>query len=292
VPPISPYLDDLLTRWIARGNTLRKEAVFQKELIEPLSLVAHGNRLATRERRRRDVRRLEESVLEAQTRWDERLHRIEVWGKAVADLQQEEARLQRLIRSTLWLQKARRHQETFARRLEHRADRLHAEQQVLHEKLEAWLALLQEREGTLQELIDKQEKSVRPLYVSRARKQPEVDFVNAQQAASGSLGKDLHHLRRSLAHVLGRLQKAFSTVEIQASGSELLYEMHKQEIVTTLKDAEKILQERREQILSDALVYEACRNLLRRLHETAHGLRCIEDIPQTKHGWRKFFHIN
>src|SRR5258708_7742476 len=65
VPAISPYLDDLLTRWTMRGHDLRKEAAFQKDVIEPAALAAHGNRLALRERRRRDLRDMEQTVQES-----------------------------------------------------------------------------------------------------------------------------------------------------------------------------------------------------------------------------------
>jgi len=58
--------------------------------------------------------------------------------------------------------------------------------------------------------------------VSRARKQPEVDFVNEQQAASETLGRELQHLRRSLRHASGRLQKAFTVIEHQATGQKSL----------------------------------------------------------------------
>jgi chromosome segregation ATPase len=292
VSQISPYLDHLLTRWIEKGNELRKEADFQKDLIEPLVVAANGNRLAMRERRRRDLRELEEAAQATQTRWDERLHRIEEWKNVVGNLQNEEAKAQSLLRSTLWLQKARRHQDAFTRWLERRADSLHTVQQALHERLTNWIALLQERENSLQELINKQEKAERTVYVSRSRKQPEVDFVREQRTVSDALGTELNHLRRSLHHALGRLQKAFDAVEHQASGSEILFEVHKREIVEGLKSSEKILRDRREDILSDALTYETCRNILRRLQETAQGLRCIEDIPHSsKRGWKKFFQI-
>jgi len=67
VPPNSPYLDDLLTRWTQRSNDLRKKPFSKKELIEPLTLTASGNRLAIRERHRRDLRQMERAAKKPRT---------------------------------------------------------------------------------------------------------------------------------------------------------------------------------------------------------------------------------
>ncbi len=283
MPHTSPYLDSLLIRWTAQGTDLRKEAAFQKDLLEPLALAAHGNRLAMRERRRRDLRHLEESLQDARTRWDERLHRIEEWKRNVDGLQQEEECLRQLIQSSLWLQKARQHQDAFTRHLEHRASLLDGDQQALHDKLAVWQTALQNRIETLQELNEKNQNAVRPFYVSRARKQPEAEFVGVQQTVGETLGRELQGLRRSLSIAWGRLQKAVQAVDRQASGAEILYEVHKQELVGALKSSQKILEQRRDAILSDALLYEGCRNRLHRLQDIVNGLRCIEDIPKRRY---------
>jgi hypothetical protein len=278
----SPYLDNLLTRWTQSLTDLRKEAAFQKDLIEPLSLAAHGNRLAMRERRRRDLRRLEDTQTESYARWDERLNRVEEWKQKTAQLKEEDERLRRLVQGSAWLEKARRHQDAFSHRIEHRAVLLQADQQALHTQLDAWLMLLQTQETTLQELRQKAEQSEHPFYVSRARKEPEVDFVAAQPATRDSLGQELLTLRRSLNILNSRVHRALQTIEQRTSGVEILYEVHKQELQSELKRLEKLLATRREEILSDALIYESCRHLLRRLEETAYGLQCIEDIPKNQ----------
>ena len=290
MPEISSHLDTLLTRWITRGSDLRKEITFQKELMDPLALAANGNRLAMRERFRRDARRLEQLSQDAQARWDERLHRIEEWGNSVVDIRDHEGQLHGIVASMLWLEKAAGHQDAFLRRLNQRADRLLQGQKALHEKLDAWFTLLQEREQILQELKHREANSKEPLYVSRARKQPEIDFVNEQRAVNETLGKDMQQLRSTLTTTLGRLQKAYSNLEERTSKYQLLYEVRKQEMVTGLKSVEPVLLDRRYQILSDALVYEACRSSLRRIHDIVRGLRCIEDLSQTpRTGWKKLF---
>jgi hypothetical protein len=286
VPHTSPYLDNLIDRWMQKGADLRKEAAFQKDLIEPLALAAHGNRLAMRERRRRDLRQLEESYLETRARWEERLQRVQEWKNTVRTLSEEDVRLRQLIQSSFWLQKARRYQDAFIRRLEHRADLLQADHQGLQPKLDAWLDLLQTQEASLNDVKQKAEQAKQPFYVSRARKQPEEDFVWAQNSTQESLGLELRALRRSLNEARGRLQKAFQAIERQTPGVDVLFEMHMQELLGALKGAQKQLDQRRDEILSDALTYEACRNLLRRLQDVVKGLRCIEDIPKRrKRGW-------
>ena len=285
MPPVSPALDDQLTRWTTRGSDLRKELAFQKDLLEPLALAAHGNRLALRERRRRDLRDLEQIFQESQSRWDERLNRIMGWKRATHDLQSEEARLQSLINASVWLQKARAHQDTFLRHYERRAERLGEQQQALHHALEAWQAALEERAASLDGLAQKQEKSEQPLYVSRARKQPEIDFVREQEVIDEALTQGVQQMRRSLRTALDRLSKAFSAVDRRASGAEIFYEVHKQEILSGLKSSQQTLEKHRESILSDALIYQACRHRLRRLRAIVSGLRCVEDIPRPRRRW-------
>jgi len=63
----------------------------------------------------------------------------------------------------------------------------------------------------------------------------------------------------------------------------------KQEMIAALSQTEKAFNDRREEILSDALVFEGCRSQLRRLRASAHGLRLIEDLRRRSRGWKKFF---
>ena len=290
MPAISPYLDDLLNRWISRGNDLRKEVEFQKDVIDPSALAAHGNRLAMRERRRRDIRDLEKSFMETRARWDERLQRIEGWKNSLADLKNEEAHLQSLLRASVWLQKARHYQEDFTNRLERRAAVLVARHQSIHERLFNWITALEEHESSLQDLLQKEESRLRPFYVSRGRKQPEVDFVLAQAAISDALGADIQALRRLLNHLRDRLRKALNAIEQRASGAEIFYEIHKQEILSALRGTEHLLDRRREEVLTEALVYEGGRHLLRRLQGVVQKLRCIEDMPRSsRSSWKKLF---
>jgi hypothetical protein len=236
--------------------------------------------LAMRERRRRDVRYLQEFRQDADTRWEERLQRIEEWQRSVGDIQSEHTIIQRLLRSTQWLVKARGKQAAFQYHFNRRAEILHLTQQGLHEKLAAWEVMLQEKHATLEDLRAKEESANRPLYVSRARKQPEIDFVQEHQAFSEEMGRCIQQLRDSLTRARGRVQKAIALVEQQASGREILYEVHKQEILATLKNVEQTLKDRREAILSDALIYEGGRHVLKKINERVSGLRSLEEYPQ------------
>jgi hypothetical protein len=292
--PISPFLDDLLTQWLSRGVELRKEIDFQKELILPAALAAHGNRLALRQRRHRDLRQVEQIAQQAEVRWEERLNRIEEWGKSTAELGEQSTHLQRLIHAMVWLKKARsKHQDSFTGRMGRRAQALVPRELALREKLQAWEPLLQDRVSLLQELLQKSEPD-KPLYVSRARKQPEIDFLTENQTAGEALGREMVDLRRSLTHLRERLNRAFMAVQNQAEGAAILYEVHKQEILGALKESEKNVLERRDDILSTALLHEGCRYLLRQIQNQVRALQCIEDLPKpSKHtGFKKLFQVN
>lgn len=286
VSAASPFLEDALVRWELRGTSLQKEIRFQKELLQPLTLAVHGNRLALRERRRGDLREMIRNFEETQARWNERLERIQGWKTSVTQLQQEEQHLRGLIGSSVWLEKVRRLQDRFLSRFVQRAERLDEQQQAFQSTLDAWRAVLEERATTLEDLAQKQELSLQQIYVSRARKQPELDFIREQDAMDEALGSGLKLMRSSLRMHMDRLQKAFGVVEQQASGSEIFYELHKQEVLSGLKSTYQALEERRQRILEDALLYESCRHLLKRLKEFIRGLQCLEDIPQQKSGWK------
>ncbi len=286
MPAASPFLEDSLVRWGARGAALQKEIAFQKELLQPLTLAVHGNRIALRERRRHDLRDLERTFHDMQARWTERLDRIQGWKSAVGSLQQEETRLRKLIGSSVWLEKARSLQDRFFARFIRRAERLDEQQQAFQATLEAWQAVLEERATALEDLAQKQESTLQQIYVSRARKQPEMDFLREQETMDAALGEGLKQMRSSLRMYIDRLTKAFSVVEDQASGAEIFYELHKQEVLSGLKSTSVALEERRQRILADALLYESCRHLLKRLREFIQGLQCIEDIPQPKPRWK------
>jgi chromosome segregation ATPase len=278
--PASSHLIELLTQWTSQSEEMPNRVIFQKELIEPAALAVNGNRLAMRERRRRDLRQLEDFRRNADTRWEERLDRIEAWRQSVGELQSEHAIIQRLLRSTQWLVKARGKQDTFQHYFTRRADILQVTQQALHEKLAIWEGMLQEKQRVFEELRAKEESANRPLYVSRARKQPEIEFIQEHQSFSEDMGRCIQQLRDSLQRARGRIQKATRIVESQASGSEILYEVNKQEILAMLQNAEKTLQGQREAILSDALTFEGCRHKLKKLHGQIYGLRSLEEYPQ------------
>jgi len=278
----SPYLAGLLTQWASAVDELKKEVIFQKDLLDPITLATHGNRLAMRERRRRDIQNLIENFQEARGRWDERLQRIEKWKSSVTQLQETEAHLQGLLGAGVWLEKARQYQDSFVQRLNRGAVRLEAAHQIVRYNIEAWITLLQEREGLLQELTSREKQADASFFVSRARKQPELDFLAEQASVESALGQELAGMRHLLNHLRARVRRAITVIGQRTSGAEIFYEIHKQEMLVELKTLEETLDKRREQILSEALAYEGGRHLLRKLNGLVHNVRCLEDIPQTK----------
>ena len=287
---IETLLSDLLHRWETRGQQLRQEIAFQREMIAPTALTAHGNRLAASERRRRELRRMSDVAAESQQRWTERLQRIEAWNSSTESIAQEKAALSRLISGSLWLKKARSHQDAFVRRLEQRAEAVSTEQQGLHERLLGWLSALNERERALEDLGEKRERSEKPFYISRGRKLPEVQFLEQQNEMGRQLGAELQRLRGTLRKAIERLARAIHTVETQASGPHILYEVHKHEIVSALSETGMSLKSRRDSLLSDALIYEEGCYRLRQLQQTVSSYACLEDISrERKGGWKSYF---
>jgi len=166
------------------GEDLRTEAAFQMELILPLVMAACGNRLAMRERHRRDLRQIEEARRTFKPDGNERLSRIQGWKQAVTGLQYDETQLENILRSSRWLDKARGYVDPFVAHMDRRAEKLRAQVQPFHEKLMAWQAALDEREALQKDSKKNSKNARRPVYVSRARKRPELQFVNQQDKVS------------------------------------------------------------------------------------------------------------
>jgi len=142
--------------------------------------------------------------------------RIEEWGKR-GEPAAGEAQLQRLHALDPLAAESAHPPGRFYAALQRRSDALHGEQQALHEKLERWLAVF--RNGKINSRnLRQRERPDRPLYVSRARKQPEVDFVNEQQAAAKRSQRVAASAALAQARI-GRLQKAFTVIEHQATGA-------------------------------------------------------------------------
>lgn len=278
--PASPHLIDLLTQWTVHREEVPNRVIFQKELIEPAALAVNGNRLAMRERRRRDLRYLEDARHDTDNRWEERMERIEQWRRSVGQLQGEYDIIQRLMRSTRWLQKAHSKRSVFLQRFNRRAAILTLTQESLHEKLTVWEGMLQDKIAELNELKAKEDHSHRPLYMSRARKQPEIEFVQEHDKFNEEMGRCITELRASLNRARARVAKAFAAVDAQVLGSEILYEVHKQEIRAALQSVETTLLQHRDAILSDALVYEGCRHILKKINGRVFELRSLEEFPQ------------
>jgi DNA repair exonuclease SbcCD ATPase subunit len=279
-----------LTQWVAGGNALRAEASLQRDLLSATASTLQRARQTHHERRVQDLRSFEQTIEATQNRWNERLRRLDEWQGTLDSLGTQRKNLEGIMQSIHWFRKAlERHQGSFLRRFQQRIRSLQSQAQPLHQALNRWSAALQEHLALLTGHFDNRPNR-ETLLVSRARKRPEVEFLQAQQATAEQLGKELRELRRSLNNALGRLQKARQTVDQRAAFSEVRFEIHKQSIHRALEPLALALQEQRESILSDALAYESCCRHLLKLQEMVQSLRCIEDVyPPTMPRWKAFF---
>jgi len=117
-----------------------------------------------------------------------------------------------------------------------------------------------------------------PILVSRARKKPELEFLEEKQAASALLSAALQDMRTSFQHSLGRIQKGLSTLEQRIAHTALNHDPLEQSLEASWKSLEDEFLKLREAILADALFYEACRSQLKSVQERVLYLRCLEDV--------------
>ncbi len=290
-PPVfsaSPFLDNLLIDWSHRTTEVRRT---QSSMIDTLQ--AERKSLDDAWQRQQiqvtqgwyALERFNEHLCR---QWTERLKPLEQSGVRLAGLGERVTAVDRVVLAGLWLGRAGPLAGPLARGLRILGDRLAPMGEELDLRLVMWQETLEAKEKELQLLKEKDESKETPLLVSRARKQPELDFVDAQTAAEKEIGEQVRLARQKLHHAMDRLYKASNALEHHAATHPGLYDAHKNQLLDVLLEPRARLLELRETILSNALVFETCRRKLRWIQTTVRSIRCLEDVYKSPQPlWKK-----
>lgn len=286
--PASPFLHAVLTQWTERRQQCDRD---QENLNDRMTLALReldDRRNEIWDHRRQWWQASEQNDPASDGRWTERLRKIQEWQDVLSRLRTRHGEIGGTLSSIRWFDRAQELGKRLATHLDARIGRLENAHIELHEQFEPWLSALATKETELNDLKKKAENHSAPFLVSRARKQPELDYLADNLSKEADLGSQLQTLRRAAALSLGRLYRASRQLEIRARENEGLFETRRKQIVEDLKDTQSRYFDLREKILGDALLYESCRRKLRGVKETVNDLRCIEDVYKAPESvWKK-----
>ena len=194
--------------------------------------------------------------------------------------------------------RAAAHRDSVSRRLERHAQALARRAlrrvRLCTTELEEWSQPLpgDRLDPAAGKLKEKETAKGERVYVSRARKQPETDFILQQREYEEELKERLYRLRQSLNHTVGRLHKMSWTVNQRTQRSSNSVQELRESLQYMLRQLQKLYDERRDEILADALLFEAGRRHLQSAEELVRGMRCVEDaapaMMMKKSVWAKF----
>jgi len=289
----SPFLQELLTRWTDHSSSVRSEVSVLLDHLANDRRVLDVRWSARQQERSTVVQRQESEVDKISDRWTERLKRVDEWKGQIQRAEEECLRAESTVRAVGFFDRAQSLSTLLGQRLLSRASQLAERQREIHNELEDWLILLEEKETNLQAFKQKERSTPRPFLVSRARKQPEQDFVIQQNSAEHSFSLKIQALRQDVNHSLGRIYKAGHQLEVHAQTNETLFAGYQRQAQHELKEPQNQLFALRDEVLSDALLYEACRKKLRWIQDAVRSIRCLEDIYKAPEPfWKKFLRLS
>jgi len=227
---------------------------------------------------RAEVAELEESAHRIFARHVEHLRQLQEWKNNLLHLKNEFHPVLEILHAARWFDHADRLADRFCRRLVRAAEVLAERQENVRARLSASEQALGERAASLEEFRKKTGERGRSLLVSRGRKRPESEFVENQAAEHAALGLEFHELRRGLARRLNHMYRAAKLIEHHAKANPAILEIRKAHLIERLRQPQELLFRLRENVLTDALAYEAARRSLRALQETVKNMRCVEDV--------------
>jgi hypothetical protein len=279
----SPYLQTTLTRLKDRGALIRRDAEIMLEGIDAKERFLNELRQSVRQHREEDSAQLAQARLESWSAWDERLRRIEEWMNAVANPAREAASLRAWRDSALGFDRAVEVSRKYAAQLIRKAARLDEKLVGLTERMRSWSDRLSLKENELREFVERQAVKGTEILVSKARKQPYLDFVFSEREAEGRLSLEFKSLRATTNRVLERVARAEKWAAQKAEANPAYFESSKNSLQEMWRPFHQRFTVIREAVLHQALDFEEGRRRLRWIYEQVQRMRIVqENIPQRR----------
>src|SRR5579864_9405809 len=138
-------------------------------------------RQRVRRHRQDDFAQLAEARREVWGSWEERLKRLEQWMTNAAALGRSSADLRAWRDTALGFDRAQALSQKYGSVLESKAASLEKKLLKLAERMQHWADRLVLKEGDLRGFVERQAVKTAEILVSKARKQPYLDFVYVER---------------------------------------------------------------------------------------------------------------
>lgn len=290
MPNPSPYLADTLARWKDRNSLIRRDVEIMLEGLKVKGLLLDDLRQKVRKHRQEDIAQLEEARRESWTSWDERLKRLEKWMASGAKLKNAAANVVAWRQSALGFDRARELGLKYATSLERKAANIEKNLTELSERMKQWAERLRSKEADLREFAERHSLKTVEVLVSKARKQPYLDFVFSEREEEGRISMGFKDLRASANRALERITRADQWVADRAAANPSHFEERKSSLLGTWHPFHQRFSELREAVLQQALDFEEGRKRLRWIYEQVQRMRVVqESVPARRPLLERFF---
>ncbi len=282
MPNPSPYLQASLSRWNDRAALVRRDVEIMLEGLKVKGLLLEDLRQKVRKHRQEDTTQLTEARREIWASWEERLKRPEEWMASAAGLAREAATLRAWRDSALGFDRAVHLSQKFAASLEQKAVKLEEKTMALAGQLLLWSDRLRLKESDLREFAERQAVKTTEIQVSKARKQPYLDFLFVERELEGRLALEFKAIRTSANRMLERLARADKWANDRAQANPAHFEARKVRLLESWRSYHARFGELREAVLRHALDFEEGRRRLRWIYEQVQRMRVVQDIPSAR----------
>ncbi|MFA5974808.1 MAG: hypothetical protein WC859_01410 [Elusimicrobiota bacterium] len=289
MPVASPFLDDRLDTWCTQTRQTRRECEAKTDEFLYARQDLQDARTRLQQQRHSRLETIASTQATLDSRWSERLRRIDEWRSHMDGLIESGEHVKQLGKTLNWFERAAQTALPFNQRLYDIGMRLESRRNMLHDALKTWQERLGERTAALRAIEDKTAERAGALLMSRARKQPEELFVHQETLTEHQLESELQALRQAATHLVGRLYKATITLEKRSQESPVLFEIFRRQIEQDLQKTYDFLFSLRQRILNDVLLFEGNRRNLRGMRECVDRIQCVEDVyPAEPSRWRRW----
>ncbi len=282
LPSPSSYLQASLSRWNDRGALIRRDVEIMLEGLQVKGLLLDDLRQKVLKHRQEDAAQLTEARRITWASWEERLKRLEEWMASAAVLGRSSANLRAWRNSSLGFDRAVQLGQKFAVILEQKAAKYEKKTMGLIERLQQWSDRLCLKEAGLREFAERQAVKTTEVQVSKARKQPYLDFLFSEREEEGRIAMEFKILRAAIKQTLGRLARADQWVADRAAASPAHFEARKNLLLEIWRDFHSRFGVIREAVMRHALDFEEGRRRLRWIYEQVQRMRVVQDIPATR----------
>jgi hypothetical protein len=280
LPSPSPYLQSTIARWKDRNALIRRDVEIMLEGLKLKGLLLGDLRQRVRQHRQEDIAQLKEARRESWVRWEERIKRLEKWMVKGATLKNATANLVAWRQSALGFDRARELGQKYAQALAHKAFKIEKKLSELSERMKQWSVRLRAMEVDLREFAERHADKAAEVLVSKARKQPYLDFVFAERDEEGRMTLDFKSIRATANRALERIARADQWVADRAAANPEHFEARKSSLLETWRPFHKRISELREAILHQAVDFEEGRKRLRWIYDQVQRMRVVQDaIP-------------